>query len=106
MKKKKGYKFTNRKHPIRAIISSVLGFLSLFAYVFSILMAYRGRGDVGPQYGIAGLLALLYAGIGFYLGIASRFEKEKFYFFSYVGIVLNFVALLFAGFTIYLGLRG
>lgn len=105
MKKRENYKFTNKKHPVRAVASTILGVIALTAYVIAIVMTYRNQGNAEPQLGISGLLGLIYACIGLYLGIVSRMEKDKFYLFCYIGMVLNVLVLAIAGFTLYLGIR-
>lgn len=104
MKKDRRYKFTNKKHPLRAIMSSSLGVISLAAYIFAILRSFYGRGEIGAEMGIVGLLGLIYACVGLYLGIVSRFEKEKFYLFCYLGIGLNLLTLVLAVVVLYLGI--
>lgn len=105
MRKRRGYKFTNKKHPTRAVTSTALGVIALVAYIVSIVLATKGRGVVGNQIGLSTLLGFLYACIGLYLAIASRFEKEKYYLFCYVGMAVNFLVIVMAIVTLYLGIR-
>lgn len=105
-RRKANYKFTSKKHPVRAIASTILGFIAVVTYVIAMVISTKQRGEVEPQMGIPTLLGFLYACVGLYFGIASRFEKEKFYLFCYIGMVLNTIAVAMSIFTIYLGVRG
>lgn len=104
MKRRENYKFTNKKHPVRAVASTILGVLAITAYVMAIIFSYKEQGNAAPQLGISALLGLLYACVGLYLGIASRFEKEKFYLFCYLGIAFNAIAIGIAAVTLYFGI--
>lgn len=106
MRRKANYKFTNKKHPVRAIAATILGTLAVATYIISIVLATKQRGTVGPQIGISTLLGFIYACVGLYLAIVSRMEKEKFYLFCYVGMVLNAIAIATGILTIYLGFKG
>lgn len=100
---KKGYKFTNKIHSKKAIMSAAFGVLSGTSLIVLIYLAYTKKGDVPVNYGIAVILALVFAIIGAVLGVLAVQEKDKYKFFSILGIVTNFLALagvsgiLFAG---------
>ena len=57
---KKGYKFTNKKHSEKSIMSSVFGFLSMISMVVLIYLSYLRRGEVPVNYGIAVILILIF----------------------------------------------
>lgn len=92
-----GYKnsfiFTNKSHTQKGIMASILGVISLATLVYAVVMSYRSAGEVPEQYGAAVFLAMLFAFAGVVLGAVSRTERDKYYFFSYLGIVLNVLAL-------------
>lgn len=52
------------------------------------------------------LLALIFSLAGLTLGILSRLEKDRFYFFPNVGILLNSLAVIAVGFILYIGVFG
>lgn len=58
------------------------------------------------KYGVAALFALLFALAGIVLGIMSKMEEDRFYLFSYLGIILNLLAIAGIGFIIYAGVYG
>ncbi len=100
---KKGYKFTNKKHSQKSVMSTVFGALSLISLIVLVYLSYQRAGNVPVNYGIAVILALIFAGIGMGIGIMAMQEREKFKGFAIAGIVLNGLAIasvsavLFAG---------
>ena len=103
MSRKKSFMFTNKSHTEKGIMSTILGIISLATLGYAIVMSYRNAGDIPGQYGAAALLAMIFAFIGAALGAVSRTEKDKFYFFSYLGIVLNVLALAVVSAILYAG---
>ncbi len=103
MLKNKGFIFTNKAHSQKGIMSAVLGMISLFSVFLTIYYTAKAGGRAPLKYGFSVLLAMLYAIAGLVLGIRGRMEKDKFYLFAYMGIVLNglmvvgIVLLLFVG---------
>ena len=90
---KNSFIFTNKSHTQKGIMASILGVISLATLVYAVVMSYRSVGEVPEQYGAAVFLAMLFAFAGVVLGAVSRTERDKYYFFSYLGIVLNVLAL-------------
>ena len=93
MAKKKGYKFTNRTHSEKAVMSTVFGMLSGVSLIVVIYLTYLNGGNAPVNYGIAGILILLFAIVGLVLGVLAAQEKERFRFFAWLGIGLNFAVL-------------
>ena len=52
------------------------------------------------------LLALIFSLTGIVLGVLSKLEKDMFYFFSYLGIILNLLAVCAVSFILYAGAYG
>ena len=52
------------------------------------------------------LLAFIFALVGLVLGILSRLERDRFYFFPNVGILLNSLAVIVVAFILYIGVFG
>ncbi|MCI8358189.1 MAG: hypothetical protein HFI51_08615 [Lachnospiraceae bacterium] len=90
---KNSYIFTNKSHTQKGIMATILGIISLATLIYTVVMSYRGSGEVPIQYGAAVLLAMIFALVGAGLGVISRTERDKYYFFSYLGILLNLLAL-------------
>lgn len=103
MNLKKGYIFTNKDHPKRGIMSSILGILSIVTFITAVYLSYRGGGTSSARYGAAGLLAVVFMVIGLGLGIRSFMEKDRFKLFPCLGIVLNIIAFLILSLILYAG---
>lgn len=103
MSRKNSYMFTNKSHTEKGIMSTILGVISLATLIYTIVMSYQGAGEIPRQYGTAALLVTVFAFIGAALGVVSRTEKDKFYFFSYLGILLNALALGIVSIILYAG---
>lgn len=90
---KNSFIFTNKSHTQKGIMATILGVISLVTIVYTVIMSYWNAGDVPAQYGAAVFLAMIFALAGAALGAISRTERDKYYFFSYLGIILNVIAL-------------
>lgn len=95
--------YTNKIHPKRSIMSTVLGIISIVSIGIVIFMSYRAKGVALQGYGFTGLFACIFSLTGLGLGISGARITESFKFFSALGIVLNLVLLLFLGFLVLAG---
>lgn len=93
MRKKSGYKFTNRRHPKRAIMSVILGSISLLSLIAVIYISYLNRGQGGGSVGMTGIFITLFSVIGLILGLATVTERDRYLVFPIIGIVFNVLAL-------------
>ena len=101
--KRKNYIFTNKKHSERAIMSTILGIISIISLGTVVYLSYRRGGDALNGYGATGFLATIYSLVGLGLGIVSLREKDYFRFFPWLGTVLNTLALGMISFLLYFG---
>ncbi len=96
------YKFTNKSHPLKGIMSAVLGMIALVSMFLAIYLSYldgmasEGGGMARMQYGLASVLAFIMALAGEITGLAANTEKDRYRFFPILGLLLN-TAALFAG---------
>lgn len=103
MAKKNSFMFTNKEHTQKGIMATILGVISLTTLAYMIIMSYQRAGDVPLQYGAAALLSMIFAFVGIVLGVISKSERDKFYFFSYLGIGLNVLVLAVLSVILYAG---
>lgn len=99
----KGYIFTDKKNPKWGIMSTILGLVAGVSIGLAVHRTYLNRGTALMQYGAVVLLSMIYAVVGFILGIRSLMEQDIFRFFPIVGIFLNVLAVIAGGIIIYLG---
>ena len=104
--RKKNYMFTNKSTPQRGIMATILGILSDASIGLAVFSSFRQGGAPSQRLGRAVLLALIFSVTGLVLGILSRLEKDKFYFFSNLGILLNVLGVFAGGFILYAGVFG
>ena len=103
MLKKSDFMFTSKEHTQKGIMATILGVISLVSLVYIILESYWKAGKVPQQYGAVAFLTMLFAFVGIALGVISKSERDKFYFFSYLGIVLNVLVLAALSVILYAG---
>lgn len=106
MKHKKNYIFTNKDHPEKGIMSTILGTISLAALVIVVMLTYKNGGEAAFRFGTVGLIVTIFSFVGLILGIVSRMERDKYYLFSYIGIGFNLLTLSSIGFILYAGVTG
>lgn len=74
-------------------MSTVFGVLSGVSLLAVIYLTYLNGGNAPVNYGIAGILILIFAIIGIVLGVLAAQEKERFRFFAWLGLGLNVAVL-------------
>lgn len=103
MKKKKSYRFTDKRHSDRAVMGVVLGVVSLVSLGGVVLMSYLRAGDVGARCGVAAFLAAVYSVAGLVLGLKTVQEKNYYRLVPVLAILLNSAALLGVALILYMG---
>lgn len=101
--KKSSYMFTNKTQSPKGIVSCILGCMDILFLVLVILFCFRAKGDATPRFAVVSMLALVFSGIGFVMGVMSRTEKDRFYLFPNIGIITNFLVVAFTIFMLILG---
>ena len=74
MERGKGYKFTNKKHPEKGIMSAILGVISLISVGTAVYQTYLARGNASTNMGVVGLMVTIFAVTGVILGYISKNE--------------------------------
>lgn len=103
--RKKNYIFTNKKHSDKAIMSTILGVISLASLGIVTYLSFRQGGVMYGGYGVTGVLATIYSLIGLILGILTLRDKDIYRIFPVLGTILNVIALGGISFLLYLGSR-
>jgi len=89
MNRRRGYKFTNKRHTRLGLISSGIGLFVLLLLSGLFYLSFRQAGNIGGFAGFLGFLSLLAAAAGLWMGVRSFREEERYYLFSFVGCLLN-----------------
>ena len=101
----RGYIFTNKKHSDKAIMSTILGMISLVSLGIVTYLSYSRGGVMHGGYGVTGVLATIYSLIGLILGVLTLRDKDIYRFFPVLGTILNVISLGGISFLLYLGSR-
>ncbi len=89
-----GYKFSNKSHSGKGMLSLGFGIASFVLLLVLIYMASVKAGKGGAYLGTAGLVSLAFSVIGFVIGLTSFLEPNKYKLFSNIGSAFNLVMLL------------
>ena len=103
--RKKNYIFTNKKHSDKAIMSTILGVISLVSLGIVTYLSYSQGGVMHGGYGVTGVLATVYSLIGLILGVLTLRDKDIYRFFPVLGTILIVISLGGISFLLYLGSR-
>ena len=103
MEQSRRYKFTNKKHPEKGIMSAILGMISLVSIWMAVYQTFLARGEATTNMGVVGLMITIFSATGLVLGYLSKKEHDKFMFFPYLGMVLNILALAGISIILYAG---
>ncbi len=100
------YIYTNKSNSPKAIMSIIIGVITMVSLWYAVYATYRNGGEALPRYGAVGILITILAFAGLILGILSKTEPDRFYLFSYVGIVINILVLSGISFVLFAGAYG
>ena len=71
MAKKMMYSFEEKKDPTDGIVSTIMGILSLVLLIAAVYSSYYMRGNAGIYAGAMGISGILFAFVGFIIGVKS-----------------------------------
>ncbi len=87
-------------------MSVVLGIIGIVSIIIAIAFTYSKGGTATLEYGGVVLLCLIYGFAGLVLAIISKKEPDKYYFISYLGMVLNAIVIAMVSLILYAGAYG
>lgn len=99
----RNYIYTNKKHTVTGIMSSVFGAMSLSTFLICIFKSYTQKGVDVERFAASALLATLFMIVGFGLVIFAFIEADRFKLFKILGLVLNILAFLALSAILYAG---
>ncbi len=89
MARKGNYKFSDKIHPAKGVISTGIGVVTVLGLLALCIISSRSKGNGGLLLGSLGLVVFVFSIIGFVLAILSIKQKEIHYSFPVVGIMIN-----------------
>lgn len=93
-RKRRSYKFTEKKHSKRAMISFGLAALTLLTYFVFVYLSYQAAGQLSAYYGAFGVLAMLVAMASVGLSITTLKEEDSFALFPRLSIITSALSTL------------
>lgn len=93
-KKRRSYKFTEKKHSKKAIVIWLTALLTLGAYLFFVFLSYKAAGQLSTYYGAFGVLIMLMAIVVMCLSFTTIKEEDTFQLFPRMAVVTSVLATL------------
>lgn len=98
--------FTNKKYSVKGVMATILGIIDLIALCLAVYLTYRNQQTGGRTYGTTGVLVTVFSLVGLILAILSKYEPDRFYLFTYLGIFLNVLSLIGVSMILFAGAYG
>lgn len=104
-RRRKSYKFTEKKQSKKGILALVLSLLSIAVFVAVTANSFQHRGEGSMYLGSAGVASMLLSIVALVLAIKSLGEENSFKLFPYLATICSFltagvwVALYVVGFV-------
>lgn len=86
--KTKSFKFTDKVHPVKGILSFCFAVLGIITFLILSYVSYKAKGNASLYIGLFGVIALLFSVAGVVLSIMSMRQKDIHYRFPIIGGVL------------------
>jgi uncharacterized membrane protein (DUF485 family) len=93
IKRRHGYKFTEKTHSKRGMLATFLAFLLLLWYFIFVEISFRQNGALSTYYGSAGVLAMMLSVVVLVFAFGSLKEEDSFVLFQRAGIIFSFLAV-------------
>lgn len=87
-------------------MSTSLGLIDVGSICYAVYLTYKQGGVASDRYASSLIFVLLLSFVGIILGLIGKAESEKFYFFAYLGMVLNILAVCMISGVLYAGAYG
>ena len=84
----------------------ILGVIGIASIILTVVFTYSKGGNATLEYGGVVLLSLIYGFVGMILAIISKKEPDRYYFISYLGMVLNAIVIIMVSMILYAGAYG
>lgn len=97
-RKRRSYKFTEKTHSKKAIVSFAMALVTLVTYFVFVYLSYQAAGQLSAYYGAVGVLAMIVAVVAVVLAISTLREEDSFTLFPKMAMIASAVsALLWVG---------
>lgn len=93
-RRRRSYKFTEKRHSKRAVTSFVLATITLVTYFVFVYLSYQSAGQLSAYFGAFGVLAMVVAVVSVVLAITTLKEEDSFTFFPRMAMITSIVSTL------------
>lgn len=91
-RRRRGYKFTEKKQSKRGIAALVLAVISSVVFVMVTMNSFQHRGEGSMYLGSAGVSSMLLSVVALVLAIKSLTEENSFKLFPYLATICSFLS--------------
>ena len=88
-RRRRSYKFTEKTHSKKAMISFGLAAASLITYLVFVYLSYQAAGHLSAYFGAFGVLAMIVAMVALGLAIATLKEEDSFALFPRLAMLTS-----------------
>ena len=93
-RRRRGYKFTEKKHSRQGILATVLALALLVWYLVFLKLAFQGGGSLSAYYGSAGVVARIATFVVLVIAAKSLREEDSFQLFPRLGLGLTLLDMV------------
>lgn len=93
-KRKKRFKFTERKHSIGGIFSFVMAIILIIVHIVFVAMSYKLQGSLSVYYGSAGVFCMIASVFLIIPIIGGLRDENSFPLFPRLALILDILAML------------
>ena len=93
-RRRRGYKFTEKKHSRQGILATVLALALLVWYLVFLKLAFQGGGSLSAYYGSAGVVAMIATFVVLVIAAKSLREEDSFQLFPRLGLGLTLLDMV------------
>lgn len=88
-RRRRSYKFTEKTHSKRAMISFGMSMVTLLIYVIFVYLSYKAAGQLSAYFGAFGVLAMLVAIVSTGLAATTLKEEDSFTLFPKIAMATS-----------------
>ena len=93
-RRRRSYKFTEKTHSKKAMISFGLGSVTLLTYFVFVYLSYKAAGQLSAYFGAFGVLAMIVAIVAAVLAATTLKEEDSFALFPRLAMITSVVSTL------------
>ena len=93
-RRRRSYKFTEKTHSKKAMISFGLGAATLLTYFVFVYLSYQAAGQLSTYFGAFGVLAMIVAVVALVFAITTLKEEDSFALFPRLALITSAISTL------------